>query len=184
MEISDGASASVSGRIELTKKDNVIVVSNATLQVGENLYIGRIISNVEDGDISGNRFEIYGSNSTVSVSGEFKLYRDSVLQINLPETGYVGNLAPVRVGTFVINSTATLDIEGISEMRQCGERDKSRIPLVCSDSGVTIPAGIIESVNASFVSAGAADCCIYVSDDGKNLMLKVPFRKGSVFIVR
>jgi hypothetical protein len=69
-------------------------------------------------------------------------------------------------------------------MRQCSERDKSRIPLVCSDSGVTVPAGIVESVNASFVSAGAADCCIYVSDDGKNLMLKVPFRKGSVFIVR
>ncbi len=184
MEISDGASASVSGRIELTKKDNVIVVSNATLQVGENLYVGRTVSNVEDDDISGNRFEIYGSNTVVSVGGEFKFFRDSVLRIDLPKRGYVGNLAPVRVGTFVINSTATFDIEGISEMRQCSERDKSRIPLVCSDSGVTVPAGIVESVNASFVSAGAADCCIYVSDDGKNLMLKVPFRKGSVFIVR
>ena len=184
MEISDGASARVSGRIELTKKDNAIVVSNATLQVGENLYVGRTISNVEDGDISGNRFEIYGSNTVVSVGGEFKFFRDSVLRINLPKRGYVGNLAPVRVGTFVINSTATFDIEGISEMRQCSERDKSRIPLVCSDSGVTVPAGIVESVNASFVSAGAVDCCIYVSDDGKNLMLKVPFRKGSVFIVR
>ena len=184
MEISDGASASVSGRIELTKKDNVIVMSNATLQVGEGLYVGRTISDVEAGDISGNRFEIYGSNSTVSVSGEFKLYRDSVLRIDLPKTGYADNTAPIQVAKFAIDSTATLDIRGIYRMRQCGERDKSRIPLICSDSGVTVPAGTIESVNALFVSAGAADCCIYVSEDGKNLMLKVPLRKGSVFMVR
>ena len=184
MEISDGASASVSGRIELTKKDNVIVVSNATLQVGAGLYVGRTISDVEAGDISGNRFEIYGSNSTVSVSDEFKLYRDSVLQINLPETGYADNIAPIQAGTFVIDSTVTLDINGIHEMRQCWKRNFSRIPLVCTTTGVTLPDGIIELVNASFVSAGAADCCIYVSEDGKNLMLKVPFRKGSVFVVR
>ena len=184
MEVSDGASVNIGGRVELTRRDNVISVSNATFTVGKELYVGRTITGVTDVDISGNRFEIYGTNPVVTVGAEFRLYRDSALQINLPESGYADNVAPVQASTFVLSDRATLDIKGAVAMRECRERTKTRIPLVSTRSGVSVPDGIIESVNSAFVSAGAADCRIYVSEDGKNLMLKVPFRKGSVFVVR
>ena len=184
MEVSDGASVNIEGRVELTRRDNVISVSNATFTVGKELYVGRTITGVTDVDISGNRFEIYGTNPVVTVGAEFRLYRDSTLQINLPESGYADNVAPVQASTFVLSDRATLDIKGAVAMRECRERTKTRIPLVSTRSGVSVSDGIIESVNSAFVSAGAADCRIYVSEDGKNLMLKVPFRKGSVFVVR
>ena len=184
MEILDGASVGVSGRMELTRKDNSMVVSNATLMVGDKLYVGREITNVTAEDINGNRFEIHGSNTVVSVGDEFKIYRDSVLQINVPEAGYVGGIAPIQADAFVLGGSATLDIKGVVAMRQCRQRTKSRILLVHTESGVTVPDSKIAALNASFVAAGVADCCVYVSEDGKDLILKVPFRKGSVFIVR
>ena len=184
VEVLDGASLEVGGSINVTHRENVLVVSNATVSAGVRLYVGNAVNSSVVDSICGNRFEIYGTNSVVSTDGAFNIYRDSTLLVSLPEEGYVGNAAPVRANSASIAASATLAIEGIAEMRRCTKRTSSRIALIHTATGVTVPSDTIDAVNASFVAAGAPDCRLYVSADGKDLMLKVPLCKGFNFTIR
>jgi len=184
VEVSDGASLRAGNNIYVTHRDNVVAVSNATISAGGRLYVGNQVEGDLADYICGNRFEICGTNPVVSVGTTFGIYRDSTLLFNLPEEGYAGNAAPVQASNASISASATLAIEGIAEMRRCSKRTSSRIALIHTAAGVTVPSATIDAVNASFAAAGAPDCRIYVSDDGKDLMLKVPLCKGCVFCIR
>ena len=184
VEVSDGATLRASGHIYVTQRENTLVVSNATIASGKNLYVGNLMSGGTEESIMGNRLEICGTNPVVTAVSGFGIYRDSTLKFRLPAEGYLNDVPPVTANSSTIGSNVTLEIDGIAEMRRSRERKKTRIALIHTSTGVTVPSTTIDAVNASFVAAGAPDCRLYVSDDGKDLMLKVPLCKGLYFTIR
>jgi hypothetical protein len=188
VEVSDGAKLEVGDDIFITRSDNEFVVSNATVIATNHIYIGCSPVNVADDAVFGNSLTIAGTNPVVRVvddTAKFKVDYNSVLRIVLPETGYADGIVPISAANEIVlaNGKSQLEIEGILEMRRCYGRTKSRYTLMSAGIKLNVPNSIVEAVNAKFLEAGAADCCVYKTDDNK-LMLKVPLAKGSIFCIR
>lgn len=183
VEVSDGARLEIGDYLYITRSDNAFVVSNATLFATNHIYVGCLTRTVSSDAVSGNSLTVSGTNPVVESRATFAVDYNSVLRIALPETGYEDGIVPISAKkvTFA-EGRSRLEIDGIFEMRRCYGRKKSRYTLMSAEDQLTIPDAVVEAVNTSFADAGADDCCVY--KDGKRLVLKVPFAKGSIFCIR
>jgi len=180
--------ALLSGKFySITRADNVMIVSNATVEANESasgqgtINFGTLLLNVDEAGINGNGLVLGGTTPRVQAANDISFLRGSFLKVEMPPEGYATDYAPVTAKTLVFDETSKIEASGVAALQETLET--STIYTVASTTdGITIPDTVIAAANAELADIRAN---FVLTNNGKDLALRVsaPF-KGTQLTIR
>lgn len=153
--------------------DNVVTVSNATLSCWQLVW-------GHDAGCSGNALVVCGTNPVVNATGGLIFKNGSRLTLTLPDVPYAAECVPVAADTLTLDGTCALSVRNLAGYIE-KSMGKSKVLVARTKNGVTIPAEVLSAANVALASEGAS---FFLSEDGKELWLYAPVRKGLMLIFR
>jgi hypothetical protein len=180
LQVLSGSRLFAGKEIYTASTDNSFIVSNGVIEtLGDFTVTTESHSNFMDG-FSNNFLIVQGDMPKVIVTnGTLAVNYQSKLRFDLPASGYQEGIVPVKVDKLVITDDSDIIIN--NALDRINELEETQhVTLVEASTSVSIPAGVVERVNATLPEGSYC----YVSDDSKELMIKLYKEKGTMIIVR
>ena len=172
VEVADGGSLAADSLILKCVRQR-LSVSNATVRIKGELGIGKAAT--DNFGTDGCRLEIAGTNSLVTVDGTLNVLNHSVVDFDLPPTGFAAT--PIVANSISVsdNSLLTANLSNYID-KMTGSR--ADITLATATGSLTVSSSALAASNALLPEK----CEFHV--DGKDLKLRVYKKTGLILIFR
>ena len=167
--------------IYLSRADNVVTVSNATIAISGNtgsyngnLKVGNRLLNVDLQKISGNGLVLQGVAPSVSVERAASFENGSFLRFDVTEDRYAANHIPLSAASLTWDVSSSLDVRLAAPRAKPG-----RYVLVSTSGGITIPDAVLAAANGSLAEQSGGMAKVMLGNGGTDMILRV----GKGFVV-
>ena len=175
--------------VRISRRNNSVVVSNGCLAAvstassgNSGVRIGDLLSNVTE--VEGNLLALQGRSPQIRSVGAVRIVNGSTLRFDVPAEGFDAANVPITCSSLVIDGDSFLRATGVPELRKA-LKARTCYTLAVADEGLSIPNPILAAANKDLADSGCAHCKFGISDDGKELYLKVsPENIGLCIILR
>ena len=166
--------------IRISRKDNALIVSNATVRAEKDgagyIEIGSKLPNVDVVNIADNALVLQGSAPRVNADKEIKFMNGSVFRIELPASGYGADNVPVAAHTVSVDGASRIEVTGVAGVLSDWDGEQAVWTIASAPGGITIPADVLTTVNAQLSAESEGRMRLSVTDGGRKLVLKIGHR--------
>ena len=158
----------------ISRADNVITVSNATLATSavtdswSGIRIGSTLQNVDVAGINGNGLVIQGNAPIVSSAREVSFKNRSFLRVEVPAEGYGTECVPVTARNAIWDDTSSLTVE-VTRLRGLAGSHT----LVSTTHGITIPGTVFDAANGSLAARTGGMARLVLANGNRDIVLNV-----------